>query len=314
MQMKNKKLAIAIPTYNRASILKENIVLMLEEISMYAIPIYISDDSIDDETKSMIDEVKKEYEHIYYYKNTPGLGHDKNCLRTLALPTEDYIWYLGDSIIIKPGGIKKVLDVVENGNPDFVSVNVENRNLDLTSRIYNEGNELLVAIGWHLTMSGATIYANKINELLGRLDLVKCKNFPQTALIFEGFAQGNSELYWINDKIVYSNKNKKSYWSSAIFEVFLKDWDFFISNLPLFYLDRNKKLTIKKHSEKTGMFTFLSFLDYRSKGVYSFQVFRKYFKEIQFNSKVNVLLLLLISITPKGLLLFFKSLFYPEKQ
>ncbi len=313
--MKNKKLAIAIPTYNRASILKENIVLMLDEIRQYSIPIYISDDSNDADTASMINAIKKEYEHIYYFKNTPGLGHDKNCLRTLALPTEDYIWYLGDSVIIKPGGIGKVLDVVENGNHDFIAVNVENRNLDLTSRIFNEGNALLLEIGWHLTLSGATIYANKIHGLIGSLDLVKCKNFPQTALIFERFARGDSaELYWINDKIVYSNKNKKSYWSSAIFEVFLMDWDFFISSLPPFYLAKNKRFSIKKHSEKTGLFTFLSFLEYRSKGIYSYEVLQKYLKPIRFNSKVNIVFLALISIAPKGLLNFLKSLFYPVKQ
>jgi len=106
--MKNKKLAIAIPTYNRASIVKENILLMLNEIKRYSIPLYISDDSNNEETKLVVVDLKKEYDYIYYYKNQPGLGHDKNCIRTLALPNEEYIWYLGDSIIIEDGGIKNV--------------------------------------------------------------------------------------------------------------------------------------------------------------------------------------------------------------
>ena len=192
--MENKKLAIAIPTYNRASILNENIELMLEEIRKYSVPIYISDDSIDNETKSIIEEFCKEYEYIYYYKNKPGLGHDKNCLRTLALPTTEYIWYLGDSIIIKPGGIKKILDIIENGNYDFVAVNAKNRNLDYPSGIYEDGNKLLTEIGWHLTLTSATIYSNKIQGLLDKLDLDNCKNFPQTALIFETFAKGKAKL------------------------------------------------------------------------------------------------------------------------
>ena len=312
--MKNKKLAIAIPTYNRASILKENILLMLEEIRIYSIPIYISDDSVDNDTESIIAEVKKEYEYVYYYKNHPGLGHDKNCLRTLALPTEEYIWYLGDSIIIKHGGIKKVLEIIENKKYDFVAVNAENRNIDFTSRIYDEGNKLLVEIGWHLTMTSATIYSNRIHKLIERLDLVKCKNFPQTALIFESFAQGNSELFWINDRIIYGNKNKKSYWNNAVFDVFLIDWDFFISNLPSFYLNTNKKYVVQKHSEKTGLFTLMRFLDYRSKGIYSFQILLKYLKQIRFNSKVNIVLLMLISIAPKWLLNILKRIFYPGRQ
>jgi abequosyltransferase len=171
----------------------------------------------------------------------------------------------------------------------------------------------LTDLGWHLTMSGATIYSNKIHNLTGGLDLIKCKNFPQTALIFECFAQRESRLFWLNDKVVYSNTNKKSYWSNAIFEVFLIDWDFFISNLPNFYLDKNKEYAIKKHSVQTGLFSLVSFLSYRSIGIYSFQVFRKYFKQIQFNSNLNVVVLLLISIIPKGLLIFLKKIFYPKK-
>lgn len=305
--MKNKQLAIAIPTYNRALILKENLELMMEEIRKYSVPIYISDDSLDNNTKSVIDEFHRDYEYFYYYKNQPGLGHDKNCLKTLALPSEEYIWYLGDSNIIKSGGIKKVLEIINTKKFDFISVNEDNRNIDVSSGIYADGNQLIVDIGWHLTMTSTTIYFNSIQKTLEELDLVKCKNFPQTALIFESFAKGDAELYWINDPIICSNLNKKSYWSNTIFDVFLKDWDFFISNLPIFYTDKNKGYVIKKHSEESGLFTFRRFLYYRSIGIYSFRIFVKYFRQIRFNSRVNIFLLMLISITPKGLLYFIKK-------
>jgi abequosyltransferase len=311
--MKNKKLAIAIPTYNRASIVKENILLMLNEIKRYSIPLYISDDSNNEETKLVVVDLKKEYDYIYYYKNQPGLGHDKNCIRTLALPNEEYIWYLGDSIIIEDGGIKKVLDVIETTNYDFISVNTKNRNLDLTSRRFDDGNILMLDLGWHLTMSGVTIYSNKIQTLLGKLDLVKCKNFPQTALIFESFVNDTAKLFWINDNVIYGNKRKKSYWSSAIFDVFLIDWNFFITSLPNFYLDQNKMYVIKKHSEKTGLFTFMRFLDYRSQGIFSVEILKKYFGHIRFNSNVNIILLMLISLTPKWVLIFLKQIFYPGR-
>jgi hypothetical protein len=313
MLMENKKLAIAIPTYKRGSILKENIELMLGEIRMYSIPIYVSDDSNDDSTKSIFEEFQNDYEYIRYYKNKPGLGHDKNCLRTLALPTAEYIWYLGDSIIIKPGGIKKVLDIIESGNYDFISVNGDNRNVDCPAGIFEDGNLLLVEIGWHLTMTGATIYSNRIQALTKVLDLNICKNFPQTALIFESFAQDKSKLFWTDQRLIYGNKNKKSYWNNAVFDVFLIDWFFFISNLPKNYLDKNKKHTIKKHNLKTGLFTLMRILDYRSQGIYSFQILRKYFQQIRFSSHVNIVLLLLISVAPKGLLNYFKQFFYPGR-
>jgi hypothetical protein len=312
--MKNNKLAIAIPTYNRAAILKENILLMLEEIKKFSIPVYISDDSTNNETEIIVQEIKNDYEYIYYYKNSPSLGHDKNCLRTISLPFEDYVWYLGDSIVIDTNGIRKILDVIEsNNNYDFVSVNVFNRDLDLPNKLFIDGNHLLVELGWHLTMTSATIYSNRIHDKLKELDLSKCKNFPQTALIFEKFAKVNCTLFWVNDKIIYGNKKKRSYWSSAVFEVFLKDWDSFISKLPIFYLEKNKRFTIKKHSEKSYLFTLKKFLNYRSKGFFSISILREYYKYIRFNSDVNIVLLIFISILPKTLLRFM-ILFFIQKR
>lgn len=311
--MENKKLAIAIPTYNRASILRENLELMIEEIKQFSIPIYISDDSTDGKTILEVEALKKSYEFIYYYKNEPGLGHDKNCIRSLSLPTAAYIWYLGDSIIIKPEGIKKVLDIIENGQYDFIAVNAKNRNLDFSSRIYEDGNTLLTEIGWHLTLTSATIYSNRIQSFINQLDLVKCKNFPQTALIFETFAKEKSKLFWFNERLLYGNANKKSYWNITVFDVFLTDWEFFISNLPPFYSLENKMEILKKHNIETGLFTFMRFLDYRSLGIYSFEIFRKYFKQIRYSSSVNVLVLVLISITPKFLLVFLKKIYYPGR-
>lgn len=311
--MENKKLAIAIPTYNRASILRENLELMIAEIKQFSIPIYISDDSTDGKTALEVEALKKTYEFIHYYKNEPGLGHDKNCIRSLSLPTAAYIWYLGDSIIIEPGGIKKVLDIIENGQYDFISVNAKNRNLDFSSRIYDDANTLLTEIGWHLTLTSATIYSNKIQGFIHQLDLAKCKNFPQTALIFETFAKQKSKLFWINDRLLYGNVNKKSYWNNAVFDVFLFDWEFFISNLPPLYSNENKMLILKKHNLETGLFTFMRFLDYRALGIYSFDIFRKYYKQISYSSSVNVFVLVLISITPKFLLVFLKNIFYPGR-
>jgi len=311
--MKNNRLAIAIPTYNRAAILKEDILLMLGEIKKFSIPIYISDDSTNDETEFFFQEIKKEYEYIFYFKNSPGLGHDRNCLNTIGLPEEDYIWYLGDSNIIKPNGIERILDVIKNDEYDFVCVNVESRLLDLSDRLIIEGNELLVDLGWHLTMTSVTVYSKSIQSKLSELDLNKCKNFPQTALIFEKFAQENCRLFWINDRIIYGNKNKRSYWSNAVFEVFLKDWDSFILKLPDFYLKENKKYTIRKHSEKSSLFTLKKFLNYRSKGFFSFAVLKKYYKYIRFNSDVNIVLLIFISISPKRFLSILKKCFYPNK-
>jgi len=49
--MHNKRLAIAIPTYNRCEILREDLLLILPEIIEHSIAVYISDDSSNDDTR-----------------------------------------------------------------------------------------------------------------------------------------------------------------------------------------------------------------------------------------------------------------------
>ena len=212
----NRKLAIAIPTYNRAAILKENIHLMLEEITRFSIPVYISDDSNNTDTEMWVKELKEKYSLIYYYKNTHSLGHDKNCIRTLGLPSEEYIWYLGDSIIICNNGISKILDIISSDDKyEFISVNIAGR-VNLPEQVFYESNILLTQLGWHLTLTGATIYSKKALESINTLDLNRCRNFPQTALILNNFHSGNWRLYWINDNLIYGNSRKRSYWTSEV--------------------------------------------------------------------------------------------------
>jgi len=296
--LKNNKLAIAIPTFNRPDILNENIRLMLPEIIEFSIPVYISDDSTDDETKTMSEILQKDYENIFYYKNSPGLGHDRNCIKTLSLPTEEYIWYLGDSFAINSGGLNRVLNIINSQVVDFISVNARGR-ANINDRIFLDGNELLISLGWHLTLSGTTIYSKNVLNRIKKLDLGRCRNFPHTAIIFD----------WLNDYIISCNSRKQSYWKKNVFEVFLTDWNVLISNLPSSYTNENKLVAIKMHSEKTRIFSLYSFLSYRFNDIFDFQVFKRFSGLIRKSSSVNLWLVFLISIFPKKCLGYFRNRF-----
>ena len=97
----NTKLAIAIPTYNRKNILYETIDYILEEVIENAIYIYIVDDSTNDDTYNTISEKYYNISNIIYIKNDVNIGHDKNFFNTISLVKEQYVWYLGDSMLIK---------------------------------------------------------------------------------------------------------------------------------------------------------------------------------------------------------------------
>ena len=294
----NEKLAISIPTYNRPFILKENLTLMMPEIKRLDIPVYISDDSSNDDTYLIVSDLKKEYENIFYSKNEPALGHDKNCLKTLSIPNSDYIWYLGDSQIINDGGIKRILNIIESNSYDFLVVSSKNRYSNIPNKEYFECNEFFCELSWHATLTGVTIYRK---DILFQSNYNKYfnSNFIQLGIILEEFIKNKNGLYWINEELIYPNKNKgESYWRDNIFKVFAEDWSTFILSLPSIYSQQNKIRVIKSHSINTRLFSLKSLILLRKSGILNRETYSKYNKSIKLASQVNTTLVFLISIMP----------------
>lgn len=296
------KLSIAIPTYNRTEILKFNLLQIIDELIQFDIPIYVSDDSTDEETGKMIDELKQQHNLFYYYKNDIRLGHDLNCLKTISLPNAQYVWYLGDSMIIKKGAINKVLEFIKDQDFDFIGCNAEGRDLDLKTKVFTDATELFENLCWHLTMTGTTIYnKDKLLEF-SNFDVTKFKNFPQTALIYENFAVKKATFLWINDSLIYANSNKNSYWINNVFDVFFNDFKRFVFNLNKVYSSKSKNIVISAHSNNSGIFNYRSFLKYRMEGVFNYNVFCTYNEDINKYTHTNRYVLFFISQFPRTLL------------
>lgn len=295
--MSNSMLSVAIPTYNRTDILISNLQSILDELIEHQIAVYISDDSNNEETEIAIQELQTIHPLIFYFKNEPKLGHDKNCIRTLSIPKQEYIWYLGDSMIPKKGAIRKILKVLLDNDFDFVSVNAEGRRLDKESKVYTDAPVAFSDIGWHLTMSGATIYKKAALEL-EKIDISKCSNFPQLAIIFKNF--NKKKMYWINEKLISSNINKKSYWSSRVLDVFVIDYH---KTLDYIFGDKyNVSNLVYQHLSNSGLLSFYSLLGLVVNGNISSDSYEKYnsvFKH--FNMTEKTLVKIMINV-PKGVI------------
>ena len=232
--MKNTKLAIAIPTFERAEILEATIRSLIPEVRDYSIPIYISDNSADNKTETVFNELKKQYEFIYYYKNRTDLGHDRNSFFVANLPESDYVWLYGDSLLLRAGAIKNMLHIIENHNPGIIAVNAVNRDLDNESGLYTDCNAVLDDLGWHITLTGATIYSRSALSDINKVEPHNFKNFPQLSLIFN-FLANDCFFFWDNNKWISASPNKKGYWVDTMFSIFIDDWSNAIRNLPKSY-------------------------------------------------------------------------------
>lgn len=295
-------LSIVIPTYNRVDILSENLNFIIEEIIDYNIPVYISDDSTNDETEIMIENFKKKFSKIYYSKNVPSLGHDKNCIRSLKIPDSEYIWYLGDSMVIKKGSISKVLSIINTEFPDFISFKEENRNINIPTGIISKARVLFDNIAWHLTMSGVTIY-RKNNINFRKNEFKNFKNFPQLALIFNNFEDGVSKFFWMNDSLIFGNKKKTSYWHKDVFEVFFNDLKNALSNFPQMYNEKEVDAVVKKHSVCSGVFGYHNMIKLRIYNIFNFRFFKIYFREFYIYTNCNIVFLFILSIFPSKMLI-----------
>ena len=74
--------------------------------------LYISDDSNNKETKTIIEDMKN-YNFLYYKHNLPSLGHDKNIVSCLSNKEFKYIWLMGDSMSISDNAIKNILKIIK---------------------------------------------------------------------------------------------------------------------------------------------------------------------------------------------------------
>lgn len=307
----NSKLAISIPSYNRAEILRDNLKVMLPEIKSTGISVYISDDSTDDRVKDICNELTKEYSNIFFSHNSPGLGHDRNCLNSLTMPTADYIWYLGDGGQIKPGGIKRVLEIIDAWKPDFIFVGAEHRkHIELPSGHYFNPQLLLEKLAWHLTLTGVTIYRRDcLGDIYQSYSKFYDTNFIQLGIILEN-AVHIRDGYFFENKDWHATHPKKfgSYWEKRIFEVFMKDWTDFVLSLNEAYTLSSKKIAIRAHSKKTGILRYYKLWRYRRNGIFSFSMLISYRPYWKLATGIPWPALLPLFLVPTGLINFYRRI------
>ncbi|UIF85431.1 glycosyltransferase family 2 protein [Cupriavidus sp. UYPR2.512] len=296
--MKSNVLAIAIPTYNRPEILEENLRQLLPDLLATNVPVYISDDSTNESTGQIIEELSKEYPYFYYTRNQPGLGHDYNCISTLLTPSENYVWYLGDSLQVAEGYLQKALMLAETGSYDFILVNAHCG--DAAERSIEEMHDFLLDHAWYLTMTGATIYSRRVIDIACNKDLAaRFRNFPQLAIILD-YCRNHpaARAYWMGSPGLRTSSKKSSYWSTKAINVFALDWINLIDGFPD-YLSRNERdSVIKSHSRNTYTFKIGHLLRLRMNGGLDFQRARQFAAQLRRTSYTPYWLLTMVATLP----------------
>lgn len=128
------KLSICIPTYNRASYLRETIESILPQLEE-GVEIVISDNASTDDTRQMVGEYQALCPAIRYFVNEENLGADKNYRNVIAVASGEYCWFFGSDDCMRDGSIKFVLNELVHDQDIYLC---RHTNCDLNLKNPNE--------------------------------------------------------------------------------------------------------------------------------------------------------------------------------
>lgn len=274
------RLALAVPTYNRSAILEKSLRCMLPDLRVHRVAVYISDNSEDASTRSMIGRLRSEYPHVYYRQNTPSVGFDRNVLAALSMPDTDYVWLLADSVYCKAGQMSGVLRDLDS-NPDLLFIN--SYCSDHLGKDVEDIRGFLADRTWYITLLGATLYGRGCRalarEILDAAD--RWRNFVHLGLILKWCGSTSATLRWRGTPTLGFQKGKKSYWSENAIPVFAGDWSHLIESFPELFSKPEMGQVIRSHGLRTGLFGLKHLLNLRAKGGLTFPLLREFQREFR---------------------------------
>lgn len=270
--MKNNKLALSIPTYNRACFLDCSLALHIPIVRKQGIPIYIYDNASNDSTAEVVAKWQHEYEYIYYLRHNENIGAIKNIESAILGPEEDFVWLLGDTYLIPEEGINYVL--AQDTINDVFIFNLVDR-LKIPSKIYIERDAALKDLAGVASCLSCTVFNR---DSLKKIDIKRfsTSNFPHTCYVFEIIAFDGFKLSWVADfsiKGLVIPRLQKSNWSSTTkaIDIGVEDWLNFVMSLPQTYSIDTKVMVAKDFGLISQLLTYRGLMWMRANNGLSFK-------------------------------------------
>lgn len=127
--MRNPRLSICIPTYNRRQYIEETIASILGQVTLTnasQVEICISDNASTDGTAKLIKKIQDNSTvKIIYSRIETNIGADLNFLRVVELATADYCWFMGSDDACAPGSLEQILREIEYGHDAYICNRVD---------------------------------------------------------------------------------------------------------------------------------------------------------------------------------------------
>lgn len=301
-------LTISVITRNRSQFLKKGLFEMFEGIKENNLILNIFDNNseTDRETYKIYEELKKQYEKVFYYGTNKELSYPENCKRAFEkFNDSDYSLIIGDSNYISKENLEDILNILKTKRYDILVLN-SGRVKDIkTNKEYIDKQEFFEELTWHCTLIGSTIYKKEFLETAINRGIYKKytgNDFFQLGILLEGlYYKENCKAFFIQKKSLIPVKiPKESYWRKNTFKTFGEDWIEFIEMLPQGL--KNKEEVIKSHGIKSGLFSIKGFIYLREKNYFNLNFLKEEKKIILKLTNIPYIYLLIICLIPINVL------------
>ncbi len=284
--MRDVKIAVCIPTYNRSKIVEEFLAKCSEDYINHGIDIYIYDSSTNCETENMVNLWRGKLNDLYYIRIPSYLHANMKVFKIfqqhgLRMPY-DFIWVCGDTLRFNKEALNKILPNIIP-EYDIIEVNGSDKE-NIGTRLYDNCNDYFRDCAWHLTLFGAAIL--NVNTMLSDVNWKEFElryssdefiNFSHVSFYFSKLALMKSfkALHLsLKPYLLMTSALKENYgWYNETFHVICCGWVKTIKNLPSCYEDKREAMV------KFGKFTVFNTMDLlrlRRDGHYNMAIYKLY--------------------------------------
>ena len=269
-------LAVCIPTHNRRTVLEECLASILPQAEALGVGVCVADNGSSDSTWQFLEALKKQYPRMQIIHHTRDIGYRDNLTSAILSSRAQYVWPIGDKMVLLPGMLEYVVAVLLRLHPSAVVVNISGRVVSNAEKVYSVPQGCLTELGWHVTLLGATVMPQQawIDMLRVR---TPSRDFPQVVALFSYLASLSASHVLFSGRILAeaaksaNESHVMSYWANRSLETWGRNWYDAVMSLPVLYSTDDKLQTIRSHSEHTGVLGLKSLMRLRVQGELTLQ-------------------------------------------
>lgn len=303
-----KKLAIVVPTYNRAQTIENRLQYDQYLVNSSEIDLLVFDSSDNSETKGVVDRfIADGFDNLRYYPINSQMHPNEKFIAIYEMLENsgyDYVWLIHDHEWVNREILARICGELDRGHSFFC--------LDFKSDQYAYTevcghDDCLLQCAWITARVGACILSRE--QFVCNTDWDKIKkralasgaiNWSHVIYYYERLAQIDSPRIGFikipHNGIIRNNKTEMpSYYETQGLDIFCRQWGRAIQDLPRVY--SNKKSVLKQQSH--GIISADYLIRLREKSLYGIVKYLRYFKWFRMISPEKCMLFFRIAIWPK---------------